>query len=467
MVQTPIKDNKTPYQTLTDSLIKSLQELPPTASEAIVDKNFIATSFFDVLGFSLQERIPQFKTGKGSKVVDYALRHNIDEDIFLHTKTNPYILVELKGRDINLAPESPSYKTTVKQLKDYLLAPNCQTVQWGLITNSQHIQLFRKHGKVIYPATPCLEITLDNVVEITYQIRNKIEHTAKALTVAVYNNKGGVGKTTTVINLAAVLTRHKKKVLVVDFDPNQKDLTYSLGVQLGKQSLYDCLKDKKDTISLREVISSYTKTFKGGISLSFDVIPVDDKLANFDEDNLRNEFSFYSFRKKLDSLKSDYDYILIDVPPNWRFFSISAVYASDVVLITTKHNNIFSLQNAAVTIQQYIPEIQKIRQQKTKGIEWGSTALPIFFNGEKVTDAARVRAKSAINAIINQTHKNSQFDLMPYFYPNFKPGKNTKIFELPANAHIANSAFDKIPAAYKNKIAYSYYTELAKEYFLQ
>ncbi len=154
--------------------------------------------FFDALGFSLQERVPRFKTGRGRDAVDYALRHNVDENIFLQTKTNPYLLVELKGRDINLTQDSPSYKKTVKQLKGYLLDPNCKTVQWGIITNSRHIQLFRKHGKTIYPATPCLEVTRDNVVEITYQIRNKIEHTSRALTVAVYNNKGGVGKTTTV-----------------------------------------------------------------------------------------------------------------------------------------------------------------------------------------------------------------------------------------------------------------------------
>ena len=461
MVQAPIKQDRIPYQDLSDSLIKALKELPELAPEAIVDGHFIATSFFEALGFSLQERIPQFKTGPGEQKVDYALRHNIDGDIFLHTKANPYVLVELKGRGTNLTPESPSYKSTVKQLKRSLLAPNCKTVQWGIITNSNHIQLFRKHGKVIHPATPCLEITPDNVGEITYRVRQKIEHTPKALTVAVYNNKGGVGKTTTVINLAAVLTRHKKKVLVVDFDPNQKDLTSSLDIKPGSQSLYDCLEDQKDIISLREVISPYTKTFKGGISLSFDVIPVDDKLAETDEDILGHYISYYSFRKKLDSLKSDYDYILIDAPPNWRFFSISAVYASDVVLIPTKHNNIFSLQNAAVTIQQYIPEIQTIRQKKTKGIEWGATALPIFFNGERITDAAKNRVKDAIAAIITKANQTPKFDLKPYFKPV------DKIFELPSNAHIANAAFEKIPAAYKYQIAYSYYTELAKEYFLQ
>ncbi len=125
------------------------------------------------------------------------------------------------------------------------------------------------------------------------------------------------------------------------------------------------------------------------------------------------------------------------------------------------------MQNAAITIQEYIPEIQKIRQEKTQGIEWGAIALPIFFNGEKISDAAKVKAKNAINVIIKQNQKQSKFDLIPYFYPRFKPGNDTRVFEVPSNAYIAYAAFDKIPAVYKNKIAYSYYTELAKEYFLQ
>jgi hypothetical protein len=182
------KESQIAFSELAIKLEQALQNLPSDAQESIVDGNFIASPFIDALGFTLSERIPQFKTGNGGDAVDYALRSNTEDDVFLHNKTNPQVLVELKGRDINLVPESKSYHGTVKQLKKYLLAPNCQSVQWGIITNSKYIQLFRKHGKVTYPVTPCLEITPENIADLTFKIRSKIAQTSRALSIAIYNN---------------------------------------------------------------------------------------------------------------------------------------------------------------------------------------------------------------------------------------------------------------------------------------
>ncbi len=467
MTQSLVKTTMDTENELEQDLIKSLSSLPSLPSEAIVGSNFIETSFFSALGFSLQERIPGFNTGRGRDKVDYALRHNSEEDNFLYTGKSPHLLVEIKGRDVDLTFNSRSYHSTVVQLKRYLLSTKCKSAKWGIITNSKHIQLFKKHNKTILPATPCIEISPDNIYKITNHIKNKINNTPKALTVAVYNNKGGVGKTTSVINLAGVLTRQKKKVLVIDFDPNQGDLSNSLNIFEGEYTLYNCLRDKRNLISLKQVTRPYIQHFKGGFTLSFDVIPVDKQLANLDEDQIRKEFSFRSLRSKIESLKSEYDYILIDVPPNWRFFSISAVYASDVVLIPTKHNNIRSLQNAAIAIQKYIPEIQEARQEKTDGFELGAVALPIFFNGEKISTAARKNTEQAIQEIIKKAKVENGFNLAPYFGSYHNLRRDNSIFELPNSAYIANCNFRKIPAVYKYKVVYDYYSQLAKEYFLQ
>ncbi len=285
-----------------------------------------------------------------------------------------------------------------------------------------------------------------------------MKHLTKALTVAIYNNKGGVGKTTTTANLAAVLTLCGKKVLVIDFDPNQQDLTHSLGVEVGEQGFYACMENKRANID-DQVIQHHKVSLKNK-RFVIDIIPSDQTFADKSENELRQELKIFRLRQILEPLKSRYDYILIDSSPNWRFVSTSAIYAADVVLIPTKHNNIFSLKNAAIAIQKYIPEVQEYRK------DGGPVALPIFLNGENITDFQRTAAHKAIDKIILQAKR--EFNLLPYFYPRFTDAKKDRyIFDLPSYARIANAAFEQIPAVYKNKTARDYYLNLAKEYFLQ
>lgn len=437
-----------------------LANLPSNAQKSIVSTIFMPT-LFKTLGFNETTIFPKYNTECG--YVDFALRPHQDNEIFLQTGTNPSVLVEISGRNINLREGTAQYKTVVSQLKTYLLSPKCKSAAWGIITNSCHLQLFRKHGKVIHPATQCLEISNNNIVDIVNIIRQKIHSPSTALTVAIYNNKGGVGKTTTTVNLAAVLTAWGKRVLVVDFDPNQKDLTSCLGVSLGQNTFYELLEDKKNLIPLEKVIKPYTIRFKRKKTLTFDVIPCDEKLETQKEHEYLQIFKINRLKQILDKLKPNYDYILIDSPPNWRFFSISATTAADVVLIPTKHNDIFSLKNAANTIKQYIPEVQEFKKDGTP------IALPIFWNGEKATAAAKEQARKAIDIIIEQAKKdNPPFDLLPYFYSRYtRDSQNRYIFELPSYANIANATFSQIPAVYRDKIACDYYLALVKEYFLQ
>jgi cellulose biosynthesis protein BcsQ len=106
-------------------------------------------------------------------------------------------------------------------------------------------------------------------------------------------------------------------------------------------------------------------------------------------------FNLHTLHRKLESLRQQYDYILIDSPPNWELFSQLAIYAADVVLLPTKHNDFFSLKNAATAIKQYIPKVQA---EKADG---SPIALPIFFNGERTTQPQLVVAQKEISNIIN------------------------------------------------------------------
>ena len=254
--------------------------------------------------------------------------------------------------------------------------------------------------------------------------------------------------------------------MIVDFDPDQRDLTTSLTIKTGKPSFNQCL--VHESINIRDVIYPYKiKSNKLKKELGFDVIPIpiDETREIWVEDKLRQKIKVSRLSKVLEPLKNNYDYILIDSSPNWRIFSQSAIYAADVVLIPAKHNNSFSLENAAVAIKKYIPLVQQERNDK----DCGPLVLPIFFNGEKITEAQMKNAQLYIDKLIKDAKQdpNNQFDLLPYFYSSYKSAnKNRKIFRLPNHASIVKSAFSHVPAVYRDRVVRESYKNLVKEYFL-
>src|SRR4028118_1869814 len=115
-----------------------LDSISENAEESEVEDRFVKR-LLNALGFTSDEWVQEFKTGKGA--ADFAARKNQDEDKFSVSKINPYLIIEVKGRVsgnaiMNLAEGTPMYKKAKEQITGYLLAPKCQTSQWGMITNS-------------------------------------------------------------------------------------------------------------------------------------------------------------------------------------------------------------------------------------------------------------------------------------------------------------------------------------------
>lgn len=434
------------------SLREKLERISPTERvERVVVQHF-AVPLLQALGFDDSEIRDEFETGCGQ--VDLAARKNGDpEDIFFRSPKNPYLLLEAKSRAVNLR-EGSCYRDVVCQIESYLLAKNCKSAKWGIITNANNIQLWRKHGKVVHPATANLDISSDNIESIVRNLRDKIENYERALTVCVYNNKGGVGKTTTIINLAATLATKKKKVLVVDFD-SQGDLTRSLGATPGKITLTQCLKDPK--IDVHAIVQTYRLR---GISI-FDIIPRDPELETLtDSQSLAYiQKGTRRLRDLIAPLRNGYDYILIDCPTQWLYFSQSGVFAADVILIPTRPDDLSSLNNAARVITSFVPETAKSRQ------DGGPRTLPIFFNGVSSGSEYTIKlANEEIDKLINQ---EKSVDLRPYFWPHFKRGnENKSIFRIPDYAVISSASFARIPAVFRDRRVLEYYQSLAREYFI-
>ena len=440
------------------------QDLPLGADESIVEANF-SRVFLNALGFSDSEMIPGFSIQ--NLAVDHAARKNTENDIFLQTKSNPYLYMEVKGKNINLSSEDyTSFKRTAKQLKRYLRHPQSKSAQWGLLTNSSHVKLYRKHGKIIHPVTPCLSLK-DDIEGVVKRIKNEIESPQRALVITVYNNKGGVGKTTTILNIAATLTLWKKRVLIVDFDHNQNDLGDALNLNPLDGKIVNMLSSQEP--DPRELISTYSfKNPRAKEAWKFDVLLSDSSLimGDIDETKFRHQVKIKALKKALEAVRDDYDYILIDSPPNWRIFSQKALYAADVVLIPASPDDLHSLQNAATALTKFIPEMQERRRLEIG--DCGPIALPIFMNNSpKPSDPMLILMRQAIEEIINNAKQEFNRDLTPYFYPKMTPGVvNHEMMRIPKMAHIAKADFLHRPAVFAFRPAYDNYCNLLVEYFI-
>ena len=443
-------------------LKKLLKDLPHDAMEPSVSMNFVQPIMKNLFNFSDKERFPQLITGKGNKV-DFALRKNTETDIFLNVPKNPTVLIEVKGRYQSGQPliftkENQNYLDVKKQLKNYILGENCQTVKWGIFTNGTVIQLFRRHETVVIPATELIELNSKNIIASMNLIKNKIQDVAKeALVVSVYNDKGGVGKTTTVSNLGTQLAMVGKNVLLIDFDLQQKDLTRTMGAieRKVKIPLSTCLKDSKQQIRDCITVLKYKHAKAEKILAEVSFVPGDDGLDSDSTEGIEKRSA--RLKDLLDVERKNFDYIIIDCPTNWNFFSQSSVYASDIVLIPAKHNSIASLHNSSKVVLKYLPEV---RAERKDGCPY---ELPIFFNGEDDTDAQNKITQKELIKIRDAYKKGSEeYNALNNFF--FPKSENDEVYRMKYVAKIPESDFKNMPAVLSKKTVTDMYLGFAKEY---
>ena len=169
------------------------------------------------------------------------------------------------------------------------------------------------------------------------------------------NQKGGVGKTTTCVNLATYLAAYGKKILLVDLDP-QGNATTGVGIDKSEdlKTMYDLC------VGESEIDELIMKTRIKGLY----IIPSNVDLAGAEVDLVQRENREKVIRNALLTIKNDYDYILMDCPPSLGLITVNALTATDTVLIPIQCHfyaleGLSQLMNTIKLVRQYLnPDIQ-------------------------------------------------------------------------------------------------------------
>jgi chromosome partitioning protein len=183
--------------------------------------------------------------------------------------------------------------------------------------------------------------------------------------IAIFNQKGGVGKTTTNINLAACLALKNKKILVLDIDP-QGNTTSGLGISkktLENTSYELLINDKMDPL---------TAILNTGIK-NLDILPASVDLAGAEIELVQLEGREKRLKKALNQIRGAYDYIFIDCPPSLGLLTINALTAVDSVLIPIQCE-FYALEG----VSQLISTIELVRKSLNPTLQIEGVILSMF-----------------------------------------------------------------------------------------
>lgn len=224
--------------------------------------------------------------------------------------------------------------------------------------------------------------------------------------IAIANQKGGVGKTTTTINLAAALAEAGARVLVVDLDP-QGNASTGLGIEAGDRTLttYDLLLEDVDLESI--IIPTATPGLK--------IVPATVDLSSADLELMSNEKRSFLLHDALRQTQMDafgFDYILIDCPPSLNLLTVNAMIAAHSVLVPLQ-SEFFALEG----LSQLMLTLREVRQTGNKALRIEGVLLTMYDARNNLSLQVEQDARENLGSLVFRTRipRNVRISEAPSF----------------------------------------------------
>ncbi|HJD61346.1 MAG TPA: AAA family ATPase [Rickettsia endosymbiont of Degeeriella rufa] len=207
--------------------------------------------------------------------------------------------------------------------------------------------------------------------------------------ISVVNQKGGVAKTTTTVNLATALAAMDKKVLVIDLDPQGNSSTgFGISQQQRKNTIYQAL---TNIIKLKDTIISTNIP-------NLEIITSNTNLSAAELDLVKLEEREYILMKLLEEIKALYDYIIIDCPPSLNLLTINALVAGDEVLIPMQCD-FYSLEG----LSHLLKTVEIVEKRLNPKIKIAGILFTMYDRRNRLTEQVEEDVRSCLGELVFKT----------------------------------------------------------------